>query len=188
MRQLLWIGSALTALLIGGCAASGSRCADLPGGGRYCLQTTAVVEPFDVQQKVDVVFDGRQETMIAQIETDASGMRFAGMTPFGQKLVQLGFDNSEVRAETLPVKRLDPALLLALVQIATWPADSVRSGLEGSAAIEDADGQRVLLRDGKDVVVIRYTRGLPPFGDMSIKFSEAGIEFAIVNLDMADTK
>lgn len=189
MKPFLLRWMALLVLLAAGCSGSDvSRCTDLPGGVRYCLQTTEGIAPFDVQQKVDIVFDGRQETLIAQLESDASGMRFAGLTPFGQKLVQLGFDNRDVKIEALPMKGLDPVLLLALVQLASWPADSVRVGLGDSAAIEEDVGQRSLVRDGKAIVVIRYTRGLPPRGDMYIQLPAARVAFMIVDLDGLEPK
>ena len=176
----------LSVLLAAACANDGSRCTALPGGSRYCLQTTASVVPFDVQQKVDVVFDGRMDTIIAQVETDALGMRFVGTTPFGQKLVQLSFDNERVTLEASQMKGLDPILLLALVQIASWPAASVRAGLGDSALVVDAEGQRRLVKDDSDLVVIKYTRGRPPLGDVSIQLPKAGVEFTIINLDVAD--
>uniref|UniRef100_UPI00272DE7F4 DUF3261 domain-containing protein n=1 Tax=Propionivibrio sp. TaxID=2212460 RepID=UPI00272DE7F4 len=96
MRRLLLTGMLAVALLVAGCDDDGSSCTTLPGGPRYCLQTTDSIVPFDVQQKVDVSFDSRRETMIAQLEADAGGIRFAGMTPFGQKLLQVSFDNRDV--------------------------------------------------------------------------------------------
>ena len=176
----------LSVLLAAACANDGSRCTALPGGSRYCLQTTASVVPFDVQQKVDVVFDGRMDTIIAQVETDALGMRFVGTTPFGQKLVRLSFDNERVTLAASQMKGLDPILLLALVQIASWPAASVRAGLGDSALVVDGEGQRRLVKDDSDLVVIKYTRGRPPLGDVSIQLPKAGVDFTIINLDVAD--
>jgi hypothetical protein len=181
-------------LLVAACAGDGSSCAALPGGARYCLQTTAAIEPFDAQQKVDIAFDGRQETMIAQLESDADGMRLVGMTPFGQKLLQLGFDNRNVSAEAFSGKGPDPIVLLAVVQLATWPAEQVRAGLGDKGAIsliEEQTGeqpQRRVVKDGKDIVVVRYTRGRPPSGDMVIQLPSAGVEFTITHLDMAATQ
>ena len=118
MKHLAAVSVALAVVLAAACAGDGSRCAALPAGGRYCLQATADVPPFDVQQKVDVAFGGRTDTIIAQVETDSLGMRFVGTTPFGQKLVQLSFDNDRVTVEAAQMKGLDPVLLLALVQAA----------------------------------------------------------------------
>lgn len=196
MRLRLLTGMLAVALLVAGCDGDGSSCTTLPGGPRYCLQTTDSIAPFDAQQKVDVTFDGRRETMIAQLEADADGIRFAGMTPFGQKLLQVSFDNREVSAKTFPGKGLDPVLLLALVQIATWPAEQVRAGLDGAEVVDEGidnasnekAAQRRLVADGKDIVVIRYTRGRPPAGDMRIELPTAGVEFSITNLDIAATR
>lgn len=192
MRLRLLTGMLAVALLVAGCDDDGSSCTTLPGGPRYCLQTTDSIVPFDAQQKVDVTFDSRRETMIAQLEADAGGIRFAGMTPFGQKLLQVSFDNRDVTAETFPGKGPDPVLLLALVQVATWPAEQVRAGLDGAEVIDDdsndAPAQRRLVKDGKDIVVIRYTRGRPPAGDMLILLPAAGVEFSITNLDIAATR
>jgi len=176
----------LLAGLVTGCTGDGSSCTSLPGGGRYCLQTTIDVLPFEVQQKVDVSFNGKRETMIAQLEVDAKGMRFVGMTPFGQKLLQLDFDNSRVAAQALPGSGLDPTLLLALVQIASWPAERVRAGLRVATEVTDVEGRRSLVENDKGIVVVKYTRGLPPLGDMTIQLPGAAVEFAIVNLDVAD--
>ncbi len=170
------------------CGDDNPRCPRLPGGGRYCLQTTAQTLPFDVQQKLDITFNGRRETMIAQLESDALGMRFAGMTPFGQKLIQLDFDNETIKAVTFPGKGFDPALLLALVQIASWPLDGVQAGLDDSTVAEEGHGQRRLVRNGKELIVIGYTRGHPPHGDMFIQLPEAGVELSVENLEAHDTK
>lgn len=177
----------LTVLLFAGCAGDGSRCVALPGGGRYCLQATTEVQPFDTQQMVDIVFGGKRETMVAQLEVDASGMRFVGATPFGQTLLQLGFDNREVSATSSPRHGPDPALLLALVQLVAWPADSVRAGLGDAAELVDTAGQRLVLVNDKLIATITYTRGLPPFADMRIQLPAAALEFSIVNLDVSNT-
>jgi len=190
MRLLLWLCTLLVVLLEIGCSDDLSPCTVLPGGIRYCLQTTTSIEPFDVQQRVDIVFNGHQETMIALLETDAEGIRLAGMTPFGQKLMQIGFDNRTVSAETLPGQSANAALLLAVVQLAMWPADRARAGLVDAGRIDliDEPGLRRIVKDGSDVVLIKYTRGRPPLGDMLIQLPNAKAEFAISNLDMAATQ
>ena len=192
LQNLCW--RLLAALSIGcivGCSGDGSRCAAWPGGARYCLQSTAAMAPFDAQQRVDIAFDGRHETMIAQLESDAAGMRFALTTPFGQKLLQMDFDNARVRVETPSLPGLDPLVLLALVQIAAWPVDSVRLGLAGSAQLieaQDIDAPpiRRLARDGVELVTIKYTRGRPPLADQLIVLPALGVELSIENLDVAE--
>lgn len=167
------------------CAGLPSRpaCAGLPGGGDYCLQSTAELAPFDVQQKIEITRDGRRETLIVQLEVDAQGMKMVGTTPFGQKLLQVGFDNRQIRLDSWPDRRLDPVLLMSLVQIASWPAESVRQGLDDAAALEDSPGMRSVHHHGKPVVLIRYTRASPPLGDLAVTLPAAAIDLDIVNLD-----
>ena len=149
--------------------------------GRFTFGQIKQVELKLFEQHHDVV------NRIAQVETDSLGMRFVGTTPFGQKLVQLSFDNDRVTVEAAQIKGLDPVLLLALVQMASWPAESVHAGLGDSASVVEAEGSRRLVKDENELVLIKYTRGRPPLGDMSIQLPGGGVEFTIVNLDVAVT-
>lgn len=189
MRRLL---IACATLWLAACGSDGARCTALPGGARYCLQTSAGLPPVDVQQQVDIAFgglDGRRETLIAQLEADADGVRFVATTPFGQKLLQLSDDNRELRVDLSLARGLDPVLLLALVQIAGWPVERVRAGLAPTLEVLEVfetEGVRRVIRDsrdGKDLVVVRYTRGLPPHGDLRIELPTASVELTITNLD-----
>ena len=137
---------------------------------------------FDVQQKVELGFNGRRETMIVELEVDAEGMRFVGLTPFGQKLIEGGYDNHTVRATLVPDKRLSPSLLLAMLQICLWPANEVRAGLGDSALVEESAGQRQILVNGKPVLQVSYTGGLPPATNMRIVLPAAQMEFEVTTL------
>ena len=170
------------------CVGPDPRCVSLPGGGNYCLQPTSAVTPFAVQQKVVAVFNGRQETMIVELEVDEEGMRFAGLTPFGQKIAQAGYDNQQVNSGLWPDKRLPPVLLLVLLQLAIWPADSVRAGLGGSAVLEDGEEQRRVLDDGTVLAEVGYTNGQPPYGNMRIGFPAWQVKFEVTTLDANGTK
>ncbi|WP_263768842.1 DUF3261 domain-containing protein [Propionivibrio soli] len=176
------------ALSLGGCAESGSSCPRLPGGGRYCLQGTSLVERFEVQQRVTVTFDGKPQSMIATVEVDASQMRFAALTPFGQKLVQASYDNRNVSAEQIPDKRLDPALLLAVFQIALWPESAVRSGLSENLSLVEAERERRVAFADKTLVDVRYTVGRTTVGELDIALPQAGVELHIAPFDDLELK
>ena len=186
-----WFICVAATLLLAACGSSGgsggsgdgARCTVLPGGARYCLQTSADLPPVDVQQQVDIVFGDRRETLIAQLETDAAGTRFVATTPFGQKIIQLTDDNHALHVDLSLARGLDPVLLLALVQIATWPADRVSAGLDAATLSEETPDMRRVVSRGKERVVVRYTRGLPPQGDLRIDLPAAGVELTITNLD-----
>lgn len=179
---------ATTVALLAACAPESPTCARLPGGARYCLQTSEGVVPFEVQQKIDVTFNGQHETMIAQVEVDAAGMHFVGLTPLGQRLLRASFSDGEIRADGVALEKLDPALLLALIQLASWEASRVRPGLDGDAELEEIENGRHLVKDGKAVLRIGYTRGHPPTGDIRIELPGTGVEFSIVTLDESDAK
>lgn len=169
-------------LVLGACDESGGKCAALIGGGSYCLQPTAARAPFEVLQKVEAGFQGRRETLIAEIESDADGLRFVGLTPFGHKLLQVGYDNRVASASTLPDRRLGPALLVALLQIALWPADAVRAGLQAPLTLEeDARGRRIL-NAGEPTLSIEHGGGEPPWPRMRLIVHAAGLELDIETL------
>jgi hypothetical protein len=175
-------------LAIAACAGPDTRCASLPGGGRYCLQPTTAIAPFEAQQKVEAAFGGRRETMIAEIEADANGMRLVVLTPFGQKLVQIGFDNRDAQAMTRPDPRLDPALILALLQLALWPAEAVRAGLGERLALEEFDGQRRILMDGNAILAVRYVGTAAPYRRLHLVLPSAGLELDVETLLDTETQ
>ena len=173
----------LVLIAVSACNSGDPRCTNLPGGGSYCMQETSVLPPFDVQQKVEAVFNGRHETMIVELEVDKDGMRFAGLTPFGQKVIQVSYDNREVIAQVLPDARLEPTLLLALLQLALWPVDSVRAGLDEALVLDERDGQRHILMNGNVVMEVSYTGDRAAYGDMHIVFPSAKLELDVKTLD-----
>ena len=189
MSRLIFHALSLLSLLaVAACSGVDPGCARLPGGGSYCLQPTTLIAPFEVQQRVDMTFNGQRETMIVELEVDAEGMRFAGLTPFGHKLVQAHYDNLQVTADVLPDKRLDPVLLFAFLQIALWPADSVRGGLDGALRLGESVSKRQVFKDDRLIVDVSYTGIRPPYGNMRIDFPLAGMEIEVTTLDGQATK
>lgn len=180
------IGRTLTLALllsVAACASRDPHCPSLPGGGRYCLQSTTAVPAFDAEQKVAAAFNGRRETLIVKIEADAESLRFVGLTPFGHKLVHVIYNNREARAVTLADPRLDPALLVALLQLTLWPAEAVRAGLSQPLTLEEKDGQRRILSGSESVATIHYTGVQPHYQRMRIAFATAGLELDVESLE-----
>lgn len=178
----------LTATLLlatAACSETDPQCPALIGGGSYCLQPTTAVAPFDVQQKVDSRFRDRRETLIVELEVDATGLRFAGLTPFGQKLIQLGYDNRSASATTIPDSRISPALLVALLQLAQWPADAVRAGLEAPLTLEEHGQQRRILNRGEPTLTIEYGDGQAPWRKIHMIVHAADLELTIEPMDAA---
>jgi hypothetical protein len=174
-------------LLVGGCATSDPNCAAL-SAGRYCLQPSTAVAPFEATQKVDLRFRERRETLIAEIEVDAAGMRMAGLTPFGQKLLQLSWDNRELKATTVPGARFDAALLAAMLQLAHWPADAVRAGLSPALRLEESPGARRVLENDMLVLGIRLEGERPPYRSVRLALPSADLEMLAETLDPAGAR
>lgn len=159
-----------------------ARCPALIGGGSYCLQPSTAIAPFEAQQKVEARFRGQRETLIVEIEADASGIRFVGMTPFGQTLLRVSYDNRTATATKLPDSRLSPAQLVALLQLALWPADTVRAGLEAPLHLEENPGQRRILNRDKVTLSIDYNGDQPPYHQMQLHFHAEDIELDVETL------
>lgn len=160
----------LATLVLAGCGehASDLRCAKLPRGGEYCLQSTAVLAPFNAQQKVDIRVRERRETLIAQIESDTSGIRFAGLTPMGQTLLKASYDNLAVSATQLPDKHMNLELVFALLQVALWPPEAVRAGLDASLTLDEERNERRVVHRGEVVLRITYQGDQRPFSQMHL--------------------
>lgn len=181
----LWHALLLTVLLaLGACSEdkSESSCPRLFGDGRYCLQPTTGLTPFNAQQKIDIRFRDRRDTLIAEVEVDQSGMHLVALTPFGQTLLQANFDNRVASATKTPDERLNPTLLIALLQLSLWPAESVQKGLQLPLTLIDEPGRR-LIADGEETLLsIEYTGNMPPYRRLRLTIPAADLEIDIETL------
>lgn len=155
-------------LLLSACSGTTPQCAALPGG-QYCLQPSTTASAVSVQQKVVARFGKQRETLIADIEADADGMQFVAITPFGQKVLHVSYDNQASRAILLPTKRLDAAQLLALLQIALWPEDAVRQGLAAELQLQTTPTTREVLVDGQLMLRISHDNSPRPYAWLRIE-------------------
>ena len=173
--------SALIVTLLCACSPEQQECVSLPGttSASYCLQPTQAVAPFSVQQFVELQFAGKKDALVVDLDVDAARMQFVALTPFGQKLIHVDYDNRQVNAYLLPHQKLPPALLLSLLQLASWPADSVRVGLEVSLRLEESgEGRRILHGDDVLVEVTYHSREA-----LSITLPAPGLEITIRTLE-----
>jgi hypothetical protein len=173
----------LTALIaITGCAERDPRCASLPGGGRYCLQPTTALAPFDAQQKIEVFVNGHRETLIVEIESDANGLRCVGLTPFGVKLMEVSYDNYSAKLATPTDSRLDPALLVALLQLSLWPTNIVRSGLSAALILEETDNGRRILSGDNTLLMITSAGMKLPYQHIHLTIPSMSLELDVDDL------
>jgi hypothetical protein len=177
-------GSLFLLVVATGCGVNerDGQCASLIGGGRYCLQSTESILPFEAQQKVEASFRGQRETMIVDLEVGVEGMRLVGLTPFGQSLLKVNYDNRAVTATPMADTRLSPIQLIALLQIALWPADALRDGLEEPLRIEDKPGRRLILNRNDVTLTITYVGARAPYQRITVNFQAADIQLDIETL------
>lgn len=161
----------------------GARCARLPGGAVYCLQASSAIPPLAMQDRVDVVRPGFGETMIAELESDDDGMHFVALSPLGQTLFRVDDDNRSLSFDNRIGRDFDPALFLALLQMALWPAESVRQGLASPLTLEEEEGHRRIVADGRVRVEVVYTGARLAHEHLRITVPDAQLTLDITPLD-----
>lgn len=164
------------ALIVAACAPTSENCARLSGNGRYCLLAGPWPE-FAAEQASVVTFKGKTLRMIARVAAGPDGLRFAGLTPLGQTLFQVSWENSKLHAELPPAldDRLDPALFPALLQIATWPTERIREGLSEGLELLDAPGRRVIRNSGEDILIVSWEGNHLPYARLRFEVPAAGL-------------
>ncbi|MBK9446121.1 MAG: DUF3261 domain-containing protein [Betaproteobacteria bacterium] len=158
------------AMLAIACTPMGESCTRLPGNGRYCLIAGPWPE-YATEQASNVTLKDKTLRMISRISSGESGVRFAGLSPLGQTLFQVSWENSVLQAE-LPAalgSRLDPALFPALLQIATWPAERIREGLSSGLELHEQPGRRVVRDSNSDVLIISWEGNQLPYQRLRIE-------------------
>jgi hypothetical protein len=184
MKSLLPL---LAVLALTACAQIDPGCAALPLSARYCLQPSTDASPFSVRQQVSARFKGQREMLIADIENRSDGLAFVGLTPFGLTVFQVAYDNRTTTAARLPDTRISPELLLGMLQLALWPADSVRRGLGDAAKVEDGPGQRRIFIDKQLLMEMRHDDTAAPYRHMQIHWPAIDMELDIRALAEQET-
>ncbi len=153
----------LAAMLLNtSCLRQDSHCTTLMGNGRYCLQPTTTMLPFEVQQKVEATIKSHHETMVTEIAVNSEGMQMIVLTPFGHPFVHVSYNNNEAKVLVSPDSRLDPAMMIAMAQLALWPVDSVRKGLNLPLRLEESAAKRRYFANDKLVLEVQYADVMVP--------------------------
>lgn len=187
MKNLRWL---LLCSMLAACIPGNEHCPMLPGGERYCLQKGGATA-FATLQKTSIHYGQQQITLLTRIESDDKGLRFVGLSPFGQTLMSVSWENGVLRAQLPPALqgKLDPAALLALIQIAQWPEDQVRAGLGPQWEMTATSNRRRLQLTGQNNTMLDISwNGLPPYERLSIVAPGANFRMDATRLDEGDDK
>lgn len=183
------LGLGVMLLALAGCAHLGGdeRCTDF-GDVEYCLQSTQGVVPFATMRSVVMVRGQESSQLIMNLEIDeASGMRMAGLTPFGRRVLWIQLDR-ERRLSVESDIPVDATQILTGVQFADWPIDRVRAGLRGERArvveTKTDTGTMRQLKDGERVVLSATCEGERPLCRRALlRYETFGYALEIETLD-----
>jgi hypothetical protein len=139
------LGAGFVAALIAGCASAptANRCVPF-AAVHYCLQPAAI--SWTATQSVELMHAKGAERLIVQLEVNRGHIKMAGVTPFGRRVLWIEFIHPAVSSDMPGDAVLGAAHVLAGLQLAFWPIDRVRTGVQGKSArlVESADGTRRL--------------------------------------------
>lgn len=170
------------------CGQQERSCAWLDPTLRYCLQPTSAVDPFDQRQKLVLSFKGQPYTLLADLQVDSLRQQMILLTPLGQTIAQLSFDNRAAVQEGPAVPwpaQLSPAALLGLVQLAWWPTSAVRVGLDNGWVVEDSPGLRQIrpAAGGLSLVDIGYSPYHGPYQQIRMTLPQQKVTLDIEVLE-----
>lgn len=155
--------AALLALFLSACTGSGN-CVRLPAGAQYCLMDGPWPE-YSAEQAATVSFQDKTMRLITRVQSGEKGLHFAGVTPLGQTVIQVSWENGALHGDMPPPlsDRLDGRLFPALLQIATWPAEEVRKGLPGGLALIEKEGRRIVSDGQQDILIVSWEGKTLPY-------------------------
>lgn len=181
IRILMWVGFSMS---VGSCAVfhAESHCVLLSPEVSYCLQSNALVSNFSVLQQMEVQRKDSQDLLLNSVEKDDQGLSMAVLTPLGQSLIQVSDTRLGIQASG-GHPSLNPALPLALLQLAHWPAAQVEQGLIGNYEWDVRGASRRLMSSGVLLMWIEQT-GKPwaEGSEMHVELPMYGVTVNIKNL------
>lgn len=114
-------------------------------------------------QSLIIEYDGQSWSMQGALEATPAEIRLVGLSPLGQRVITLRWDGTtltEERDARLP-ERIRGERILGDVQLIYWPRDALAAALPPGWRVEEANGQRTVLRDGAPFATIRCDDGDP---------------------------
>ncbi len=116
-------------------------------------------------QVIHAAYGARAVTLRTAIEVNAAGLEVVGVTATGQRLFTARYDGTKITADKSPFvpASLDPARVLADMQLALWPLPAVQAAFRerGLAVSEPFAGVRRLMRGGALLAEVHYAGADP---------------------------
>lgn len=127
--------------------------------------------------------DGSEQSLLCTVESNPDKLTVVASTPLGQTIftatLRKGITSVEAHLP-LPAKA-DPRMLLAAIQLAEWPLEDVRKGLQGKLELKEEGPLRILLKGGRPFLLVRRER--VPKDAVSLEIPEHRVKVMIIPLE-----
>ncbi|MFO0597169.1 MAG: DUF3261 domain-containing protein [Myxococcaceae bacterium] len=148
------------------------------------LSPASLGRELQLAQRITVVRDGDRKSFEAQLEVDRESVRIAAVA-MGQTIATLAWDGAKFthQVSTHVPEAITPDRILSDVQLAWWPADSIRAALPAGWTLADQGLHRSLAHDGVDVASIDYAGTAPAWAHVTL--SRPGYQLDIESVELA---
>jgi hypothetical protein len=195
-RRLIPFAPALLvvlALALDGCSPWRADGTPLPGGGRWQPLSPALLgRDLSAVQKVQGRFGTQSAVLVFYVEVHGDHLALVGTLPDGTQLFSLEQTGTQLRTTASPLlpAQMQPAAVLADLQMVYWPLAEVRANLAAAGltideSVEDGRRRRSIARADAPVVSIRCGtsdcwRGVVQFDQQAYRYgySVETVQFA----------
>jgi hypothetical protein len=114
-----------------------------------------------LKQKITLQAEGGQRQFLAVARFDSDRLKLVVLLPTGQRLLSLDYDGQKLVQEDYAPIELPGREILAIIQFATWPEDSIRAHYleQDGWVVETSVDQRILLTASGAILKISYRPG-----------------------------
>jgi hypothetical protein len=114
-----------------------------------------------LKQKITLQAGGGQQQFLVVARFELQRLKLVVLLPTGQQLLSLDYDGKKLVQEDYAPVDLPGREILAIIQFATWPEDSIRAHYpeKDGWLLETTADQRILLTASGTVLKISYQPG-----------------------------
>jgi len=129
------------------------------------LAPPGAVGPRSASQVIHAVYGARAMTLRTALQIDSAGLKVVGVTATGQRLFTVSYDGAAITADksAFVPEKLEPARVLADVQLALWPLADVQTLFRGRGleVTEPFAGVRRLTHGDQLIAEVHYASADP---------------------------
>lgn len=145
--------------------------------------------PVTARQQVTLHFDGNVRSLQVALKVTPNDLSLIGLTAIGQRLFTLSWENGQTHLHSSidSISKIDPARILADLQLAYWPLPVLRSALPDNLRLTQYGTARVLWR-GDELLWFASSTGTDRWGStMTLYNAELGYRLTIRPLSISLT-